>query len=91
MVEPIWGKRSEVVDRLLAGECELCGAPANIEAHHIRKLADLRGKGRAAKPKWVQLMAARQRKTLMVCRNCHHAIHYGRYDGPALSGHRRAT
>ena len=90
-VEPIWGKRSEVVDRLLAGECELCGALANVEAHHIRKLADLRDKGGTAKPKWVQLMAARRRKSLMVCRNCHHAIHYGRYDGPALSGHWRAT
>ena len=30
-------------------------------------------------------MATRRRKTLVVCQDCHHHIHYGRYDGPALS------
>ncbi|WP_369831907.1 hypothetical protein [Chlorogloea sp. CCALA 695] len=30
-------------------------------------------------------MAARRHKTLVVCLECHHKIHYGRYDGKALS------
>jgi hypothetical protein len=34
---PIWSKRSEVVERLLAQKCELCGCTERIEAHHIRK------------------------------------------------------
>ncbi len=83
--KPIWSGRSEVVERLLAQKCELCGAEDNIEVHHIRKLADLERKGRTDKRKWVQIMAARRRKTLVVCQNCHHDVHYGRYDGPALS------
>ncbi|WP_406385412.1 hypothetical protein [Streptomyces sp. NBC_01618] len=33
-------------------------------------------RGRAAKPAWVQMMAARRRKTLVVCRVCHEGIHY---------------
>lgn len=33
----IWNGRSEVVQRLLAQECVLCGATDNIEVHHIRK------------------------------------------------------
>jgi group II intron reverse transcriptase/maturase len=82
---PIWSKRSEVVERLLAQKCELCGAEDNIEVHHIRKLADLERKGQVDKRKWVQAMVARRRKSLVVCQKCHNDIHYGRYDGSALS------
>ncbi|WP_416212319.1 hypothetical protein [Nostoc sp. DedQUE09] len=39
MTSHIWNGRSEVVQRLLAQECEICGATDNIEVHHIRKLA----------------------------------------------------
>ena len=80
----IWNGRSEVVQRLLAQECELCGSQSNIEVHHIRKLADLESKGRKPRPEWMKKMSARRRKTLIVCRNCHHSIQYGRYDGHAL-------
>ncbi|MBE9047962.1 maturase [Pleurocapsales cyanobacterium LEGE 10410] len=80
----IWNGRSEVVQRLLAQECELCGSQSNIEVHHIRKLADLEPKGRKPPPEWMKKMSARRRKTLVVCRNCHHNIQYGRYDGHAL-------
>jgi hypothetical protein len=82
---PIWSGRSEVVQRLLAQQCELCGSEDHIEVHHIRKLADLKQKGQRDKRQWVQKMVARRRKTLVVCQNCHHDIHYGRYDGPAFS------
>jgi group II intron reverse transcriptase/maturase len=71
-------RRNELVKRLLADTCELCGSRQDCEVHHIRKLADLRIKGRSEKPAWVQIMAARRRKTLVVCRPCHEAIHAGR-------------
>lgn len=45
---------------------------------HIRKLADLKVKGRKEKPFWIQRMAAIRRKTLVVCYNCHSAIHSGK-------------
>jgi hypothetical protein len=70
-------RRSELLTRLLADTCELCGATEHIEVHHIRKLAKLRLRGRAEKPDWVKLMASRRRKTLVVCRACHMKIHYG--------------
>jgi group II intron reverse transcriptase/maturase len=82
---PIWSKRSELAERLQAQECELCGATNNIEVHHIRKLADLEQHGQTNPSQWVKQMAARRRKTLVVCRSCHHDIQYGRYDGPKLS------
>jgi group II intron reverse transcriptase/maturase len=72
------GGRTELLQRLLADECELCGSRENVQVHHIRKLADLKIKGRKEKPLWVQRMAARQRKTLVVCRDCHMAIHAGK-------------
>ena len=84
-IVPIWSGRSEVVDRLLAQQCELCGCTEKIEAHHIRKLADLERQGQSPKPEWVKRMAARRRKSLMVCQNCHNTIHNGRYDGPTFS------
>ena len=83
-MKPIWGGHSELVQRLLAQECELCGAQDGIEVHHIHKLADLKQKGRTLLPEWKKRMAARKRKTLAVCRNCHENIHYGRYDGKKL-------
>ena len=81
--QPIWSQRTELVDRLLAQQCELCGAVDDIEVHHIRKLKDLDKRGQTEKPEWARRMSARHRKTLVVCRKCHNDIHYGRYAGPA--------
>lgn len=83
--KPIWSKRSELLQRLLAQKCELCGSSEKVEAHHIRKLADLERKGGKVQPEWVKRMIARKRKTLIVCQKCHNQIHYGRYDGKALT------
>jgi group II intron reverse transcriptase/maturase len=71
----VFNVRSEVVQRLLAQVCEVCGTTAHCQVHHIRKLADLRRPGQREKPLWVQRMAARRRKTLVVCQTCHEAIH----------------
>jgi group II intron reverse transcriptase/maturase len=70
--------RSELLTRLLADACEVCGSTEQIEVHHVRKLADLTKPGQAERPWWVQVMAARHRKTLVVCRACHQTIHAGR-------------
>ncbi len=70
--------RNELIRRLLANECEMCGSTVDIEVHHVRALRDLNVQGQREKPKWVQLMAARKRKTLVVCRTCHMEIHHGR-------------
>lgn len=79
------GKRSEVVQRLLAGKCELCGIEDEpVEVHHIRKLADIDRPGRRPKTVWEKIMAARRRKTLVVCISCHQTITAGHYDGPHL-------
>ncbi len=72
------GNRSELLTRLLAETCELCGSQEQIEVHHIRHLRDLHRPGRSAKPRWVQVMAARRRKTLVLCRTCHLNVHAGR-------------
>ena len=77
--------RAEVVQRLLAGRCELCGIKGEpVQVHHIRKLADIDRPGRRPKAGWEKVMSARKRKTLVVCEDCHRIIHAGRYDGPAL-------
>jgi group II intron reverse transcriptase/maturase len=79
--------RAEVVQRLLAGRCELesCGRKGVLlVAHHIRKLSDIDRPGRRPKEEWERNMAARKRKTIMVCEDCHHKIHAGRHDGPKL-------
>jgi hypothetical protein len=71
-------KGSELLRRLTAEECELCGSTMQVEVHHIRKLADLKRPGRKEVPQWVRVMADRRRKTLVLCRRCHENIHAGR-------------
>jgi group II intron reverse transcriptase/maturase len=68
---------SELVQRLTADQCEMCGSKQDVEVHHVRKLADLKVKGRKERPIWVKRMAALRRKTLVVCKTCHQAIHAG--------------
>jgi hypothetical protein len=75
---PVNVRRKELVTRLQAGRCELCKqADGTAEVHHVRKLANLDRPGRP-QPAWDQLMAKRRRKTLIVCADCHAAIHGGR-------------
>jgi group II intron reverse transcriptase/maturase len=69
---------NEIMQRLLADTCELCGSRENIQVHHIRKLKDLQKPGRRPRPYYVQVMASRHRKTLVVCQVCHNAIHAGK-------------
>ena len=60
---PILNGRTELVQRLLADTCELCGSTVKVQVHHIRAMKDLRRKGRAERPAWVEMMARRRRKT----------------------------
>lgn len=71
-------KRTELIQRLLAETCELCGSNENVDVHHVRALKDLNSNGRKAVTTHVFVMAARKRKTLVVCRKCHTATHQGR-------------
>lgn len=68
---------TDLIQRLRAQECEICGSTEDCDVHHIRKLADLkqRWKGHKEKPDWVVRMIAMRRKTLVVCSRCHHKIH----------------
>lgn len=77
----VWGGRTELEKRLLAQVCERCGTTHlidKIEVHHIRALKDLNRYTGREKPEWVKRMAARHRKTLILCRTCHQDITYGR-------------
>jgi len=63
---PATSRRKELIHRLLAGRCEICGQADKVRVHQIRKLADLDRPGQP-QPEWVQIMARRRRKTLVVC------------------------
>ena len=54
----VFSVRSEVVQRLLAQKCELCGVEETCQVHHLHKLADLNRPGRGKKPPWIKRMAA---------------------------------
>jgi hypothetical protein len=66
--------RREIVSRLLRKRCEICDRRGEVEAHHVAQMADL-GTSEPRQPAWAQLMAAKQRKSLVVCVECHHHIH----------------
>lgn len=69
--------RSELLDRLLCNQCDLCGSQEHVEVHHIRKLADLKRYKSHDAPEWVRRMTKFRRKTLVVCTSCHEAIEAG--------------
>lgn len=76
--QKVHNNRTELLQRLLREKCELCDSMNKCEVHHIRKLADLKKEGQKEKPLWIVRMASRQRKTLVVCRECHKNIHSGK-------------
>lgn len=68
----IYAGRTELEQRISAKKCELCGkenVPFNI--HHVHKLKDLKGR-----EPWERIMIERQRKTLVLCEECHTIIHH---------------
>lgn len=75
-----WNVRSDLLQRLQADTCEMCGHVGKCKVHHIRKLSNLKQRwhGRPEKPDWVKRMITMQRKTLVVCKPCHCDIHAGR-------------
>ena len=63
--------RANLVQRLKANVCELCGKPCSeLEMHEIRSMKLLTGD-----EAWQQRMRDRRRKTLAVCPDCHRLIH----------------
>lgn len=81
IAEGHYSERTDLIDRLIADKCEVCGKGGDCVVHHIRKLKDLkkRWRGKKAKPAYVLSMIALRRKTLVVCRECHHQIHHKTY------------
>jgi group II intron reverse transcriptase/maturase len=73
--DPTPRRHHEIVQRLLRSVCDICKRDTDIEVHQIRKLADLVGAGQTSRPEWMNIMANKRRKTLMVCRPCHDSIH----------------
>ncbi len=62
----LYGNRTELVQRLLADFCELCGASGNGEIHHVRAMRKLHEYPGRPKPEWVKRMIALKRKTLVL-------------------------
>jgi Type II intron maturase len=65
---------SELLRRKDANKCEYCEREGGyFEIHHVKKLANMK-KGTQT---WQRLMIARQRKTLVLCVECHDKLHAG--------------
>jgi group II intron reverse transcriptase/maturase len=66
--------RNDIVDRLRAGACQACAAThVPLEVHHARKMSDMEGT-----TLWTRVKAARTRKRVVLCHDCHVAHHAGR-------------
>jgi group II intron reverse transcriptase/maturase len=73
----LWAGRTELIQRLLADFCELCGSAENIEIHHVRAMRKLHEHPGRQKPEWVKRMIALRRKTLVLCKRCHEDVEHG--------------
>jgi group II intron reverse transcriptase/maturase len=68
-------RRTEILERMNAQTCEYCGREDGyFEVHHVRKLSDIKD----GKEKWQKRMIARQRKTMVLCVECHDLLHAGK-------------
>ena len=68
-------RRTELVQRLNARQCEYCGQQkGRLEVHHVRKLSDIKD----GKEWWQIMMSRKQRKTLVLCIQCHDRLHAGK-------------
>lgn len=72
----IWNTRTELIQRLLADQCEYCRSTEDIEVHHLHRVIADKEKGKV--PVWLQIMRARRRKTMVLCHECHVDITLGR-------------
>ena len=72
----------QLIQRLNANQCELCGGTTGeFAVHHVRKLKDLKtkyAKRGANVPTWVLQMCRMNRKTLVLCTDCHTKLHNGK-------------
>jgi len=73
----LYNNRTELVRRLLADFCELCGSDEDVEVHHVRAMKKLHEYPGRPKPEWVKRMIALRRKTLLLCKRCHEATDRG--------------
>jgi group II intron reverse transcriptase/maturase len=83
-------RQRELIHRLKAGRCEMCGRTDEVQVHQIRKLADLQESEQPERPEWMQIMARRRRKTLVVCGACHASIHNRQPTASNTDSHWRA-
>jgi group II intron reverse transcriptase/maturase len=73
----VYSNRTELVQRLLADFCELCGDEKDVEVHHERAMRKLHEYPGRPKPEWVKRMIALRRKTMLLCKRCHEAVEHG--------------
>ena len=66
-----YDKVNSFINRIRARICELCGKHTeDLVFHQVKKLKDLKGE-----QEWERVMKEKRRKTLVVCMECHNAIH----------------
>ena len=77
LTEHLFLTGTELTQRMNANLCEYCGNTSRpMEVHHVRKLKDLQSKKHLED--WERVMIARNRKTLILCDECHHLLHQGK-------------
>jgi group II intron reverse transcriptase/maturase len=69
-----YSRSTELEQKLMANRCEACGkTEGNMEIHHVRKLKDIRKKKNINNGE--RIMIERNRKTLVLCYDCHRLHH----------------
>ncbi|WP_342456432.1 hypothetical protein [Streptomyces coeruleorubidus] len=73
---PVWVdcRHRELVTRLLADTCEVCGSTGDVTVHHIHALAGLTHAGRPPSD-WARVVLDRRPKTVVACGACHARIY----------------
>ena len=65
----------------LGRHCAICLETDGVVMHHLRHIRKMGAKVKG----FDRVMSALNRKQMPVCKECHHLIHTGKYDGLSLS------
>jgi group II intron reverse transcriptase/maturase len=74
-----FGRRYEIISKLEAELCQMCGLEGPVEMHHREPMKNVHRKGTKSLSAWDEKMIAMNRITIPVCWNCHRAITYGKH------------
>lgn len=68
---------NKITQKTFGQTCKICGTTTQLEAHHLRKVADIRHLMRTSNSTYAKWIGATNRKQIIICKYHHQLLHKG--------------